>query len=48
MIWEAHYTRLVEADDFFDAVESVKNTVEDTEEVISVCPFVEDDIIQKE
>lgn len=48
MIFEVHFTRLVEADNFFDAVEDAKEIVEDIEEVISVCPYVEDDMIAHE
>lgn len=44
MQWEAHYTRIIEAEDFFDAVEKVKKTIDDVEEVMTVCPFVEEDI----
>ena len=42
MIFEVHYTRTVEADDFFEAAEIAKNTIEKTEEIISICPFIED------
>ncbi len=45
MIWEVHYTRHIEADNFFDAVEKAKEDFNEIEEVISVCPFVEEDII---
>lgn len=41
--YEVHYTRTVEADDFFDAVEKVKGKVKDIEEVIAVCPFEEEE-----
>ena len=43
MKYEVHYMRTVEADDFFDAVQVVKDNVEDVEEVVSVCPFIEED-----
>lgn len=43
MEWEIHYTRVIEADDFFDAVDKIKYDVNDIEDVISVCPFVEDE-----
>lgn len=46
MIFEVHFTRLVEADNFFDAVDNVKEIVEDAEEVVGVCPFVEEDMIE--
>ena len=48
MIFEVHFTRLVEADNFFDAVDNVKEIVKDAEEVVSVCPFVEEDMIEIE
>ena len=43
MEWEVHYTRIIEAEDFFDAIDKVKYDVEDVEDVISVCPFMEDE-----
>lgn len=46
MDFEVHYTRKIEADDFFEAAEIAKKTVEDIEEVISICPFIEEDIIE--
>lgn len=46
MDFEVHYTRKIEADDFFDAAEIAKKTVKDIEEVISICPFIEEDIIE--
>lgn len=48
MIWETHYVKLVEADNFFDAVEKVKESFDDVEEVISVCPFIEEDMMKEE
>lgn len=45
MEFEVHYTRKIEADDFFEAVEFVKNKINDVEEVITVCPFVEEDMM---
>ena len=45
MEFEVHYTRKVEAEDFFEAVEIVKNKIQDVEEVITVCPFVEEDMM---
>lgn len=47
MKFEIHYTRIVEADDFFDAVEIAKH-LNNVEEVMSVCPFLEEDMITKE
>lgn len=47
MKFEIHYTKIVEADDFFNAVELAKE-LENVEEVISVCPFLEEDMIMKE
>lgn len=47
MKFEVHYTKIVEADDFFDAVELAKE-LENVEEVISICPCLEEDMILKE
>lgn len=44
MKYEVHYTRIVEADNFFDAVDLAKENVDDVEEVISVCLAIEEDI----
>ena len=43
--WEVHYTKVVEADDFFEAVDCVKELDNDIESVISVCPFIEEEYI---
>ena len=45
MEWEVHYTKTIEADDFFDAVDKVKQLDKDIKDVISVCPFVQEDFI---
>lgn len=45
MIWEVHYTKTIEAEDFFEAVEKVKGLNRDIESVISVCPYIEEDYI---
>lgn len=45
MLWEIHYTKTIEADNFFDAVDAVKEEDKDIESVISVCPFIEDEYI---
>lgn len=45
MLWEVHYTKVIEADNFFDAVDEVKKEDKDVESVISVCPFIEDEYI---
>lgn len=42
MKYEIHYTRIVEANDFFDAVDFAKENIDDIEEVVTICPFVED------
>lgn len=46
MDFEVHYTRKIKADDFFEAAEIAKKTVEDIEEVISICPFIEEDMME--
>lgn len=46
MDFEIHYTRKIEADDFFEAAEIAKKTIEGIEEVISICPFIEEDMIE--
>ncbi len=48
MMWEVHYIKTVESDNFFDAVEKVKENFDDIEEVVSVCPFMEEDMIPNE
>ena len=45
-LWEVHYIKKVEADDFFEAVEKVKEMDKDIEEVVSVCPYTEIDYTQ--
>lgn len=45
MLWEVTFTRVIEADDFFDAVDTAKDSVKDIEEVVSVCPYLEEDYI---
>jgi len=45
MLWEATVTQLIEADDFFEAVDKIKEIKQDAEEVVSVCPFIEEDFI---
>ena len=45
MLWEVTYTKVIEADNFFDAVDDVKDSDKDIESVISVCPFIEDEYI---
>lgn len=47
MKFEVHYTRIVEADNFFDAVDVAKETIEGVEEVISVCSALEEDILEE-
>lgn len=42
-LWEVHFTKTIEADSFFDAVDKVKEIEQDLESVISVCPYIEDD-----
>lgn len=42
MIYEIHYIKKVEAEDFFEAVEKAKEQRKDMDEVISVCPYIED------
>lgn len=44
MKWEVHYTRIVEADDFFDAVEEVKKINNEVGEVMTVCPYIEEEL----
>lgn len=44
MEFEVHYTRKIEADGFFEAVDIVKNKIDDVEEVITVCPLIREDI----
>lgn len=43
MEFEVYYTRKVTADSFFDAVELVQSNLDDVEEVVSVCPYVEEE-----
>lgn len=45
MLWEVTFTRQVEADDFFEAVDTAKEIQNDESEVISVCPYIEEDFI---
>lgn len=42
MIFEVHYTRKMEADDFFDAVDKAREIIENVEEIIAVNPWLED------
>lgn len=44
MLWEVTFTKQVEADDFFEAVDLAKRLQTDSE-VISVCPYIEEDYI---
>lgn len=46
MEYEVCYTRIVDADDFFEAVQYVKDNVDDVEEVISVCPVAIEDMLE--
>lgn len=45
MLWEVTYIRVIEADNFFDAVDAVKESDKDIKNVVSVCPFIEDEYI---
>lgn len=40
--FEVHYTRVIEADDFFDAVDKAKVNIERVEEIIAVQPWIEE------
>lgn len=44
MEYEVCYTRIVEAEDFFDAIQYVKDTLDNVEEVVSVCPAAKEDM----
>lgn len=44
MKWEAHYIKIIDADNFFDAVDKAREMFAE-EEVISVCQYMEDDMI---
>lgn len=46
MLWEVTFTKQIEAEDFFDAVDVAKQQQNDDSEVISVCPYIEEDFIQ--
>lgn len=43
MLWEVTTTQLIEADEFFEAVDEIKRIKPETEEVISICPYIEDE-----
>lgn len=45
MLFEATFVKTIEADDFFDAVDKAKQLQKDEAEVISVCPYIEEDFI---
>lgn len=46
MLWEVTFTKQIEAEDFFDAVDVAKQQQNDESEVISVCPaYIEEDYI---
>lgn len=45
MKWETHFVRIVEADNFFDAVDKAKESTKDDEEVISVCQLIDEDMV---
>ena len=42
MLWEVTVTQVIEADDFFDAIEEIRKIKPEAEEVIGVCPYIED------
>lgn len=42
MEFEVHYTRKIEADNFFEAVDQAKESIENIEEIIAVNPWIED------
>ncbi len=46
MLFEATFVKTIEANDFFDAVDKAKELQKDDSEVVSVCPFIEEDYIQ--
>ncbi len=46
MKWEVHFIKTVEAENFFDAVEKVKDEDKEIENVVSVCPYSEIDYTQ--
>ena len=46
MKWEVTLMMNVEANNFFDAVEEAKKLVSENQEVISVCPCIEEEYTQ--
>ena len=46
MLFEATFVKTIEAEDFFDAVDKAKELHNDDSEVVSVCPYIEEDFIQ--
>ena len=46
-LWEVHYTKIIEANDFFDAVDKAREIQKNEAEVVSVCPaYIEDEYIE--
>lgn len=46
MQWEATFTKIIEAEDFFEAVDKIKNMEKDAKDVVGVCPYIEEDYTQ--
>ena len=40
--FEVHYTRIIEAKDFFDAVDKTKKDISEIEEIVAIQPWIEE------